>query len=79
MTGTTTNHGEGDPEAGERFNEAEQRFVGSERGKKKIREGANVRSDEEAALAEAERLGKARAKGGDAETSGASHTKPPAR
>ncbi len=60
------NHGEGDPESAQRFNDAETRFVDSAQGKHKVREGANVRSDEELGLAQAERLGKARAKGLDA-------------
>src|SRR5579862_1185305 len=59
-------HGEGDPEAAKRFNDAETRFVDSARGKEKVGEGARVRPDEEPELAEAERLGKARAKGADA-------------
>jgi hypothetical protein len=65
-TNSKTNHGEGNPEAGKRFNEAETRFVESARGKQKVRDGANIRSDEESALADAERLGTARAKGADA-------------
>ena len=63
-TNSKTNHGEGDPEAGKRFNEAETRFVESARGKQKVRDGANIRPDEESALADAERLGR-RAKGAD--------------
>jgi hypothetical protein len=59
------NHGEGDPEAAERFNDAEQAFVGSARGKKVISDGAEVRADEEAELAEAEEQGRARSKGDD--------------
>jgi hypothetical protein len=65
MTTSKTNHGEGDPEAAKRFNEAETSFVESASGKRKIRDGANVRPEEESALAEAERLGKARAKDAD--------------
>ena len=34
------NHGEGDPEAADRFNTAEREFVNSERGKMKIMEGS---------------------------------------
>jgi hypothetical protein len=56
------NHGEGNPEAAEHFNAAEQRFVKSEGGKQKIREGAQVRPDEEAGLAEAEKIGRDHAK-----------------
>ena len=54
---TPLNHGEGNPEASDRFNTAEQEFVSSERGKKKIREGADVRPEEEADLAASEQLG----------------------
>jgi hypothetical protein len=61
------NHGEGDPEAAARFNEAEQRFVGSVEGERAIRKGARVKPEEEAALKDAERRGKERAKGGDDE------------
>jgi hypothetical protein len=65
-TNSKTNHGEGNPQAAKRFNEAETRFVESARGKQKVREGANIRPDEESALVDAERLSKARAKGSDA-------------
>lgn len=64
-TNSKPNHGEGDPEAAKRFNDAETRFVDSARGKEKVREGAKVRPDEEFELTEAERLGKAHAKGAD--------------
>ena len=57
------NHGEGDPEAAERFNTAEQAFVESARGKKAISDGARVRSDEVADLAGAEEQARARSKG----------------
>jgi hypothetical protein len=60
-----SNHGEGDPEAAERFNSAEQRFVDSTRGKQKIEQGAKVRPEEEAELAKAEKAGRERAKGED--------------
>ena len=60
-----SNHGEGNPEAAERFNTTEREFVGSDRGKQKIKEGAQVRPNEEAELAEAERLGRERAKDDD--------------
>ena len=62
MDKQTKNHGEGDAAA--RFNEAEQGFVTSNRGKKKIRKGARVHPDEEWSLKDAERLGHERAKGG---------------
>jgi hypothetical protein len=60
-----SNHGEGNPEAADRFNTAEQKFVGSARGKKKIQEGADVRPEEEADLAGSEQHGRERAKGED--------------
>jgi hypothetical protein len=59
------NHGEGNPEAADRFNTAEREFVSSARGRKKIQEGAEVRPKEEAALARSEQLGRERAKGDD--------------
>ena len=62
------NHGEGDPAAAARFNKAETRFVGSVRGTEAIREGADVRPEEESELEEAEQLGNARAKGLDGTT-----------
>jgi hypothetical protein len=65
-TNSKPNHGEGDPESAKRFNDAETRFVDSARGKEKVLGGVNVRPDEESELAEAEGLGKARAKGADA-------------
>ena len=63
-TNPSDNHGEGNPEAAKRFNEAETRFVQSARGKKKIQQGANVQRGEEAELEKAAQLGKQRAKGG---------------
>jgi hypothetical protein len=60
-----SNHGEGNPEAAERFNTAERDFVSSARGKKKIQEGADVRPDEEADLAGSKQLGRERAKSDD--------------
>ena len=75
-TNSKTNHGEGNPEAAKRFNEAETRFVESARGKQKVRDGANIRPDEESALADAERLGRARAKGADAAVPDARLRKP---
>ena len=65
MEKQSANHGEGNPEAAERFNEAEQAFVDSAQGKKAVREGAQVRPEEEADLAKAEELGRARSKGDD--------------
>lgn len=60
-----SNHGEGNPEAANRFNTAEQEFVSSARGKKKIQEGADVRPEDEADLAGSEQLGRERAKSDD--------------
>jgi hypothetical protein len=65
---SSTNHGEGNPEAAEHFNAAERQFVESERGKKKIRDGAAVRPNEEADLAEAERIAREHAKDDDSDT-----------
>jgi len=59
------NHGEGNPEAADRFNKSEQDFVASPRGKQKIREGAQIRPEEEGSLARAEKTGRDRAKSGD--------------
>jgi hypothetical protein len=60
-----SNLGEGNPKAADRFNTAEQEFVSSARGKKKIQEGAEVRPEEEADLARSEQLGRERAKSND--------------
>ena len=57
------NRGEGDPEAAKRFNDAERQFVDSPLGKQAVRAGAQVRPEEEADLANAERLAKERARG----------------
>ena len=64
----SSNHGEGDPEAAERFNKAEREFVNSDRGKQKIKKGAQVRPDEEADLAKAEQRGRERAKDDDSDS-----------
>jgi hypothetical protein len=63
-----SNHGEGDPEAAEQFNKAEREFVNSDRGKQKIKKGAQVRPDEEAELAKAEQRGRERAKDDDSDS-----------
>ena len=68
MEKSPLNHGEGNPQAAEEFNEAEREFVNSPRGKEKIREGAKVRPDEEADLAQAEQRGKSKAKDDDSNT-----------
>jgi hypothetical protein len=63
-----TNHGEGNPEAAAEFNKAEQKFVNSPKGKAKISKGPHVRPEEEADLAQAEELAKARGKNDDSNT-----------
>lgn len=65
-----TNHGEGDPEAAKRFNEAETAFVKSARGKRVVREGTRVRPEEEADLEDAERRRQERSKGDDPRSPG---------
>jgi hypothetical protein len=60
-----SNHGEGNPEAADRFNTAEREFVSSARGKKKIQEGADVGQGEEADLAGSDQLGREGAKSDD--------------
>ncbi|MDP9091178.1 MAG: hypothetical protein M3O26_20880 [Pseudomonadota bacterium] len=67
MEKQSPNHGEGDPEAAERFNTAERDFVKSERGKKKIEQGVQARPGEEAELEEAEKRAGARAKADDSD------------
>jgi hypothetical protein len=62
------NHGEGNPEAADRFNKAERGFVDSPRGKKKIKEGPKVGPGEEADLAKAEQVGRDHAKDDDSQT-----------
>jgi hypothetical protein len=63
-----SNHGEGNPEAAERFNKAERSFVDSARGKEKIREGTHVSPAEEANLAKAEQVGRDHAKNDDSKS-----------
>jgi hypothetical protein len=65
---SSSNHGEGNPEAAERFNSAERQFVDSDRGKNKIKQGAQVRPGEEAELAKAEQIGREHAKDDDSES-----------
>jgi hypothetical protein len=62
------NHGEGNPEAADRFNKAERGFVDSALGKKKIKEGPKVGPGEEAELAKAEQAGRDHAKDDDSQT-----------
>jgi hypothetical protein len=65
---SSSNHGEGNPDAAERFNTAERQFVDSERGKNQIKQGAQVRPGEEAELAKAEQVGREHAKNDDSES-----------
>jgi hypothetical protein len=64
-TKSPRNHGEGDPESARRFNDAETAFVKSERGKSRIKKGPEVRPDEEAEIAKAEREASGRGKEDD--------------
>jgi hypothetical protein len=68
MEKSPANLGEGNPEAAAEFNDAEQKFVKSERGKQKIRRGAQVRPGEQAELEQAEERAKARGKNDDSQT-----------
>jgi hypothetical protein len=68
MEKSPVNHGEGNPEAAAEFNEAERGFVASERGKRKIKEGPQVKKGEEAELERAEQSGKSHAKNDDSNT-----------
>jgi hypothetical protein len=62
------NHGEGNPEAAQDFNEAEREFVASDKGQRKIKEGPQVKPGEEASLEQAEQVGKSHAKDDDSHT-----------
>jgi hypothetical protein len=68
MTSQPRNHGEGNPEAAEEFNEAEQKFVNSTEGKRRIAQGPQVRRGEETELETAEQRAKAHAKHDDSNT-----------
>ncbi len=68
MNKNPLNHGEGDPQAAERFNTAERAFVDSAVGKKKIKEGPKVTADEEGELAKAEQIGRSHAKDDDSKS-----------
>ena len=63
-----TNRGEGNPEAANRFNAAEQDFVKSKRGQEKIKKGPQVRPQEEADLSKAESAGRSHAKSDPSDT-----------
>jgi hypothetical protein len=68
MEKSPANLGEGNPEAAAEFNEAEQKFVKSKRGKQKISRGAQVRPGEQAELEQAEERAKAPGKNDDSQT-----------
>jgi hypothetical protein len=72
---SSSNHGEGNAEAADRFNTAEREFVNSAGGKQKIQKGAQVRPEEEADLAKAEKLGRERAKDDDSSATASEHDK----
>jgi len=59
------NQGEGNREAAREFNAEEQRFVQSEGGQRKIREGTHLQPEEEREAREAEQQAKERAKAQD--------------
>lgn len=62
------NQGEGDHESARRFNDAERKFVDSERGRAAVRTGGQPNdADEEAALREAESEAASRARENDPE------------
>jgi hypothetical protein len=63
-----SNHGEGNPEAADRFNTAERAFVDSPRGKQAIAKGPRVSPDQEADLAKAEQAARNHAKDDDSDT-----------
>jgi hypothetical protein len=65
---TPSNHGEGNPEAADRFNSAEQAFVDSPRGKRAIAKGPRVSADQEPDLAKAEQAARSHAKDDDSDT-----------
>jgi hypothetical protein len=73
MNRSPTNHGEGNPEAADEFNQAEQKFVNSPAGKKAIKKGPKVRPGEEADLEHAEQQGKSHAKHDDSHTTRMKH------
>jgi hypothetical protein len=62
------NLGEGNPQAADEFNEAEQKFVKSQRGKEKIRRGTHVSGKEESTLEQAEESAKAHGRNDDSDT-----------
>jgi hypothetical protein len=73
MSNSPKNHGEGNPEAAEEFNQAEQKFVNSPQGKEKIKKGPEVRPGEEAELARAEQSAKSHGKNDDSKTTRMKH------
>lgn len=65
------NQGEGDREAGRRFNEDQKRFVDAGRAPEAARRAAPRDAEEKAALERAEKAGRSRAKGEDPTVPGA--------
>ena len=59
------NQGEGNREAARRFNQAEQEFVQSPRGREGIKKAGDVAQSEAPELERAERVGKSHAKNAD--------------
>lgn len=59
------NQGEGDKESARRFNEAEQNFVNSRHGERAIARAGDVDPAQAKELEQAERAGRARARGED--------------
>ena len=76
MERSPTNFGEGNPEAAAEFNDAEQEFVKSPRGKQKIEGGPHVQANEESELEQAQEAGKARAKNDDSHTKAMKQKRP---
>jgi len=60
MSTKTNNQGEGNREAAERYNEAQEQFVHSQEGKKQIDKASDIESDDE--LLEAEEEGRSKAR-----------------
>jgi len=64
------NQGEGDKASAKRYNQEQQAFVQSGRGKRAIEQAGNVPAADVPELADAEASGKARAKGEDPAVNG---------
>lgn len=61
------NQGEGDRESARRFNDAQRKFVDSERGRAAVRSGGQPHDEDEEALREAESEAASRARENDPE------------